>query len=163
MFKKLKLSKNIKMIVSDFDGVFTDGSIYISDDFKTSKKLNFKDIMGVSCLLKNGYKIALISGEVSAAAQFFSNKFDTIEEHLGVRIKLPVLKEIMDKNNLSPDEVIYIGDDVNDIECLNYVKYPVTVPNANFQVKKIKNINITANYGGDGAFREVADNLLSMR
>ena len=56
----LELSKEIKLIVSDFDGVFTDGSVYISEKNEVQKKLNFKDIMGVSILIKNGYKFEII-------------------------------------------------------------------------------------------------------
>lgn len=148
------------MIVSDFDGVFTDGSIFIDEDLKTSKKLSFKDIMGVSQAIKHGFKVALISGEKSTAVDYIQNKFEGLETHQGIRQKLPILKDIMAKHSLSPKEVIYIGDDVNDLECLNYVKYGVTVPNANQKVKNSKKIMITQNLGGDGAFREVVDELL---
>lgn len=160
MVKRLKFSKNIKLIVSDFDGVFTDGGIYISDSLEITKKINFKDIMGVSQALKNGFKIALISGEKSKVVDFLKNKFDQIEVYQGERIKLNALKDIVDRHKLVPEEVIYIGDDVNDIECLNYVKNPVTVPNANKKVKELKNVKITSSQGGDGAFREVIDALL---
>ena len=57
----LKLSKDIKLVASDFDGVFTDGSVYIDEDLKQVKKINFSDIMAVSLLLKAGYKFAIIS------------------------------------------------------------------------------------------------------
>lgn len=160
MSKKLKFSKNIKLIVSDFDGVFTDGGIYISDNFEITKKINFKDIMGISQALKTGFKIALISGEKSKAVDFLKNKFDQIDVYQGERIKINALKDIIDKHGLMTDEVIYIGDDVNDIECLNYVKNPVTVPNANQKVKELKKISTTLSQGGDGAFREVIDALL---
>ena len=58
----LKLSKNIKLFASDFDGVFTDGSLYLDEDLKQVKKVNFSDIMGVSRLIKAVYKVAIISG-----------------------------------------------------------------------------------------------------
>ncbi len=160
MFNKLRLPKNIKLIVSDFDGVFTDGSIYIDEDFKTTKKINFKDIMGVSQAVKNNLQIVLISGERSKAVDFLTNKFSKLEAHQGIREKFILLKEIIEQKGLTPEEVIYIGDDVNDIDCLKYVKTRITVPNANPKVKKLKGIYITKNPGGDGAFREVVDTLL---
>ena len=73
----LQLSKDIKFVVSDFDGVFTDGSVYISEKNEVQKKLNFKDIMGVSILIKNGYKFAIISGEESNILNYFKDKFNT--------------------------------------------------------------------------------------
>ena len=70
----LELSKNIKWIVSDFDGVFTDGSVYISEKNDVQKKLSFKDIMGVAMLLRNGYQFAIISGEASNILNYFKEK-----------------------------------------------------------------------------------------
>ena len=67
------------------------------------------------------------------------------------------MKEIIKKKNLTQDEYLYIGDDVNDAECLNYAKYRITVPNSIDKIKLIENIQITENNGGMGAFREVAD------
>lgn len=116
--------------------------------------------MGVSQALKNGLKLAIISGEKSKAIDFLKNKFEQIEVHQGERVKSIVMKGILDRTSLTADEVIYIGDDVNDIECLNLVKHRITVPNANSKVKKLKNIQITSSQGGDGAFREVIDALL---
>lgn len=160
---KIKLDKNIKLIVSDFDGVFTDGGIYIFDDFQTAKKLNFKDIMGISQALKNDFKLALISGEKSKAVDYLVNKFPAIDAHQGIRDKLSELKIIIEQYAVKREEVIYIGDDVNDIECLNYVDHPITVPNSNSKVKEVKNVQITDSNGGDGAFREVIDSLLQDR
>ena len=67
------------------------------------------------------------------------------------------VRKIISKYNLSQDEYLYIGDDYNDIECLNYAKYRITVPEAIKKVKEIENIMITEYNGGNGAFREVAD------
>ena len=66
----------------------------------------------------------------------------------------------MEKYNVKKEDVIYIGDDINDIECLQFVANPVTVPNAHISVKSIENISITETCGGNGAVREVADLLI---
>ena len=151
---------DIKLIVSDFDGVFTDGSIFLFDDFQTARKVSFKDIMGISQALKNNIKVVLISGEKSTAIDYLLKKFDKLQAYQNVRDKVAVLKQVIDENISDKEQVIYIGDDVNDIECLNYVGCPVTVPNANSKVKNTEGIYVTANYGGDGAFREVVDAVL---
>ena len=64
------------------------------------------------------------------------------------------------KYNLDEEEFLYIGDDINDLEALNYVKYAITVPDAVNKVKAIKGIQITTSRGGNGAFREVVDSLI---
>ena len=157
----LKLSKNIKLVASDFDGVFTDGSLYLDEDLKQVKKINFSDIMGVSILLKAGYKFAIISGETSNILNYFKNKFHIEEIHGGVRQKGIVLDEIMQKYSLTPDEVLYIGDDVNDIAAFECVTYKIAPKNANPVLKLRDDIQITENSGGYGAFREVVEDLLN--
>ncbi len=157
---KIKLPKSIKMIITDFDGIVTDNCVYINEDFTMSRKLNFKDVMGFSLLKKNGYDIAIISGERNSAIETMANKFQISEIHQGIRIKIDVLKTIVEKYNLSQDEYAYLGDDVNDLDCLNFAKYKITVPHAVDKVKSVKDIQITSNQAGNGAFREVVDCLV---
>ncbi len=152
------LPNNIKMVVSDFDGVFTDGSVYISEKNEVQKKLNFKDIMGVSILTKAGVKFGIISGERSNILDYFKDKFNIEDIYGGIRQKGEVLQNIMAKYNLSADEVIYIGDDINDIPAFELVKYRIAPKNYNPILSfKVENLIITDNFGGNGAFREVAD------
>lgn len=159
----LKLSKKIKMVVSDFDGVFTDGSIYISEKNEVQKKINFKDIMGVSILIKAGIDFGIISGEASNILDYFKDKFNIKEIHGGIRQKGIVLNEIMERYNLQRDEILYIGDDINDIPAFELTDYPVAPKIHNPIIDmKIKNIQITENSGGCGAIREIADILVCM-
>lgn len=156
----LKLPETIKMVITDFDGVVTDNCVYINDDFSMSRKLNFKDVMAFSILKKNGYKIGIISGERNSAIEILAKKFEVEEVHQNIRVKIDVLKDIIEKYNLDENEFVYIGDDVNDIECLNFAKYKITVPHAVDKVKAVAGIQVTQSVAGNGAFREVADCLV---
>ena len=159
----LQLSKKIKMVVSDFDGVFTDGSIYISEKNEVQKKLNFKDIMGVSILVKAGIDFAIISGEKSNILDYFKEKFNLKEIHGGIRQKGFVLSDIMERYGLKSDEVLYIGDDINDISAMELVDYRIAPKNVNPIVTvKVSNLQITESYGGNGAIREIADTLVNL-
>lgn len=158
----LKLSNNIKMIITDFDGIITDNNVYVHEDGTTTRKLNYKDIMGFSILKKKGYKISIISGESNSAIDFVNKKFNIDEVHTNIRNKFDVLIKIIEKYNLKEDEYLYIGDDVNDIASLKFSKFKITVPNAVQSVKNIENIQVTNNRGGDGAFREVVDCLVTL-
>lgn len=157
---KLQLPKSIKMVITDFDGIVTDNCVYINDDFTMSRKLNFKDVMGFSILKKNGFEIAIISGEKNSAIETMAKKFKIEEIHQNIRIKIDVLKNIIEKYNLSQDEYVYLGDDINDVECLNFAKFKITVPHAVGKVKAVEGIQITENEAGNGAFREVTDCLV---
>ena len=156
----IKLPNSIKMVITDFDGIVTDNCVYINDDFTMSRKLNFKDVMAFSLLKKNGYNMAIISGEKNAAIELIAKKFNIEEVHQNIRVKIEVLKAIIEKYQLSQDEYLYIGDDVNDLECLRYAKYKITVPHSPDVLKNIEDIQITKNIAGNGAFREVADCLV---
>lgn len=157
----LKIPKTIKMVISDFDGIMTDGCIYISEDLSITRKVSFKDIMAVSLLKKAGIDLALISGEKNPVMDLMAEKFDLKENHQDIRQKIDVLKSIVEKYKLKRDEFLYIGDDVNDIDCLNFCSIKITVPNSTPKVKKVDGIQVTEEFGGNGAFREVVDCLLN--
>ncbi|MBO5434444.1 HAD-IIIA family hydrolase [bacterium] len=156
----IRLPQTIKMVITDFDGVMTDNCVYISDNGDCSRKLNFKDIMRVHLLRKNGIDIAIISGEKNRAIDVLAEKFDIKEIHTNIRKKIDVLKFIVEKYSLTEEEFVYIGDDVNDLECLEFAKYRVTVPHALAKLKNVENIQVTTVAGGDGAFREVVECLI---
>ena len=159
---KLKLPKTIKYIISDFDGIMTDNCIYVDNNLNMMRKINFKDLIGISRLKKSGIDIIFISGEKNAIIDTLAKRFNLPENHQDIRVKIDVLKDIINRYNLKDDEFLYMGDDINDEECLKYAKIKVTVPNAVDRIKKIKKIQITKSSGGDGALREVANCLLNL-
>lgn len=158
----LNIPKTIKMVITDFDGIITDNCVYIDENGNCTRKLNFKDIMAFSILKKKGYKIGIISGEGNSAIELINKKFNIDEVHQNIRIKIDVIKSIIEKYKLKEDEFLYIGDDINDIDSLKYAKNRITVPNAVQSVKEIEGIQITTRQGGDGAFREVVDCLTNI-
>lgn len=159
---KLKLPKTIKYIISDFDGIMTDNCVYVDNNLNMMRKINFKDLIGISRLKKAGIEIIFISGEKNAIIDTITKRFNLPENHQDIRVKIDVLKDIINRYNLKDDEFLYMGDDINDEECLKYAKIKVTVPNAVDRIKKIKKIQITKSSGGDGALREVANCLLNL-
>lgn len=156
----LNLPNTIKFVISDFDGIITDNCVFIDNDLKMSRKINFKDVMAVFMMKRANIETIFVSGEKNAIIDLFTEKFQLKENHQDIRKKINVLKDILERYNLSQEEYLYIGDDVNDRECLEYAKYKVTVPNAVDAIKNISGIQITQTVGGSGALREVADCLL---
>ena len=146
------------MVVSDFDGVFTDGGVYISEKKEITKKLNYKDLMGVYLLLKNNFKFGIISGEANEILEYFKDYYKIKDVYGGIHQKDIVLEKIMKKYNLKSNEVLYIGDDVNDICAMELVEYRIAPSNYNPILKfKVENLQITECSGGCGAIREVCD------
>ena len=117
-------------------------------------------IMGVYLLIAKGIDFGIISGEKSNILNYFKDNFNLSEIHGGIRQKGIVLKEIMERKNLNSNEVLYIGDDINDIAAFELVKYRIAPKNLNPVLKfKVDNLQITDSFGGDGAIREIADSL----
>ena len=156
----LNLPDTIKFVITDFDGIVTDNCVYIDSKGEMTRKLNFKDVMAFSILRKNGYHIGIVSGEKNSAIEIIAKKFKVEEVHQDIRIKIDVIKSIVERYKLNEDEFVYIGDDINDLETLKFAKYAITVPDAVNQVKAIEGIQITTAQGGNGAFREVVDCLV---
>lgn len=152
-----KLNKDgIKLIISDFDGIFTDGSVLVFDDGKTAKRLDYADIMGIAVAYKKGYEVIIISGENSPAIDFLLSKFPPLEAHQNIRNKKELVEKILSERSLTFENVLYLGDDINDIDCLCSAKIKYTVENANYKVKEL-NIPVLKHKGGFGAFREAVD------
>ena len=156
----LNLGKNIKMIISDFDGVFTDGGLYVDSNGNLSKKVNFSDVMGIFLLLKSGRELAIISGDKAPVIDYLQKRFGIKEVYQDIRNKKEVVTDIMKRYNLKEDEIVYLGDDVNDIDSMQMFNYVVVPQNANFKVKELKHLQILEKNGGDGFFREVVDNII---
>ena len=151
------LPKTIKFVITDFDGIVTDNCVYIDQNGEMTRKLNFKDVMAFSILRKNGFRIGIVSGEKNSAIELIAKKFNVEEVHQGIRVKIDVIKSIVERYNLKEDEFIYVGDDINDLESLKFAKYAITVPDAVKAVKEIEGIQVTTARGGEGAFREIVD------
>ena len=87
MKPNLNLGSSIKLIATDFDGVLSDGALYVDDNLVTSKKMSYKDLMGIFQAVKNGINVAIISGETSQAVEYLKRKCPTIDVYQDVRIK----------------------------------------------------------------------------
>ena len=145
--------KKIKMIISDIDGVWTDGTFYKGTDGQEFKKFNINDGVGVAMAKSAGYKIALISGRYSPATEHRAKELRIEDVYNGGLNKIHAYEELKIKYNMIDSEIAYIGDDLIDIPVMEKVGAPIAVANAVKNVKKIS-IHITKTAGGYGAFRE---------
>ena len=141
------------MIISDIDGVWTDGSFYIGTDGQEFKKFNVNDGVGVAMAKAAGYKIALISGRYSPATEYRAKELNIEDVYNGGLNKITAYEELKRKYNLIDSEIAYVGDDLIDIPVMEKVGIPIAVVNAIMNVKEIS-IYITKTAGGYGAFRE---------
>ena len=152
--------KNIKLLISDVDGVWTDGSFYKGSDGFEFKKFSVHDGVGVAMARAAELKVALISGRYSDATKFRAEELNIKDVYNGGLNKITAYEELKKKYHLEDFEIAYVGDDLIDIPVMNIVGFPIAVSNA---IKEVKDISVytTETCGGEGAFREAVDWIIS--
>tara|TARA_B100002051_G_scaffold70361_1_gene66762 strand:+ start:806 stop:1336 length:531 start_codon:yes stop_codon:yes gene_type:complete len=148
--------KKIKMLISDVDGVWTDGSFYKGPDSFELKKFSVFDGVGMAMARTADLKIALISGRFSPATESRAKELKIKDVYNGTLNKIPAYEELKKKYELDDSSIAYLGDDWIDIPVMNRVAVPIAVENASLEVKNIA-IHITKTSGGNGAFREAVE------
>lgn len=152
--------REIKMLISDVDGVWTDGSFYKGTDNIELKKFSVFDGVGVAMARAAKIKIALISGRFSSATEHRAKELGIEDVYNGTLNKLPVYEKLKLKYELDDSNIAYIGDDLIDIPVMEVVALPIAVANATLDVKKIA-AHVTELSGGEGAFREAISWIIS--
>lgn len=154
-----KLS-NIKLLIADVDGVLTDGGVYYDASGEALKRFHVRDGLGVGLLQKSGVKVALLSGRDSSSLRKRISDLDVGLYQLGVKDKYAACLEIMKKAGCSSEETAYIGDDSIDLPAFLACGISYAVADAPSYIKN-RATGVLSLPGGYGAFRELADILLS--
>ena len=153
-----KKCKKIKLIITDVDGVLTDGGIYYSEKGVEQRKFNTKD--GVCAFLRNhGIKTVFLTSENSKFAKVRGKKVKADAVYINVPSKEKKLPDICKKFNLTPNQIAYIGDDVNDLEIMKKIGLSACPYDAVSDIKQ-KSDFICSLKGGEGVFREFSDLIL---
>lgn len=152
--------REIRLAAFDVDGVFTDGRLYISNDLVESKAFCTLDGYGVRCLLRQGIAVAVISGRQSPATAMRMQELGVRHVYLGCKNKVAALDELLAELSLRPQQCLYAGDDLPDLDLLRKVGVSVAVANAHPDIKAACDLTTTLG-GGRGAVREICDMLLA--
>jgi len=149
----------IKLIITDVDGVLTDGRLIVGDSGEELKVFHVRDGLGITLALSAGIKVAFLSGRYSQAVANRAKDLRVEDVYQGVANKLAAYESLLKKYSLRDKEVCYIGDDLSDIPPLKTAGASYAVADAAEEVKKAAK-RVTKNRGGKGAVREVIDSLL---
>jgi len=154
-----KKFKKIKFLVLDFDGVLTDNRVLVFEDGKEAVFCNRSDGFGIEMLQKAGIEVIVISKEKNGVVLERCKKLG-IECQSGIENKIDIFLKEVSKRGLEKEEVCFMGNDINDIECIKVAGIGVAVADAYPSVLKAAR-HITKNLGGSGAVREIADIILN--
>ena len=145
-----------KLILTDIDGVWTDGGMYYDDGNVELKKFNTYDSAGVLFAHNLHIPVGIITGENTQIVQRRADKLKVDYCYLGVKDKLSVVKNLCKELSITLAQVAYIGDDLNDMDVLSKVGFagvPVSAPE---YVKQLANVPLSKK-GGEGVFREFVE------
>ena len=148
--------KKIKLVITDVDGVLTDGGMYYTKDGDIMKRFHARDGMGVTLLRNAGIPTIVLTKEKTEMVKKWSKKMKIQKLYDGIVNKELELSKICKNNKVNSNEIAYIGDDVNDLEIMKQVGFSATPNDGNSVIKEIADYVCETN-GGNGAFREIGD------
>lgn len=152
----LQKAANIKCAIFDVDGVLTDGRLYFSDAGETLKVMHVHDGLGLKLLQKSGVEVAIISSRRSTIVANRLKELGINHVYQGQENKQLPFQELLQKLQISPEQVAYVGDDLPDLPILQQVGLGICVANAHPFVKQFASWQTEAT-GGNGAVREICE------
>lgn len=152
----------VKALVFDVDGVFTDGGIIITPDGDFIRKYGAKDGFAVSYALKKGYHVGIITGGRGKCLEMRFKMLGIEHLYMNCFEKLKSLKDFIEKTGLKPDEILFMGDDIPDVEPMMHVGVPVCPADS---VPEVINVSryVSQFKGGEGCVRDIVEQVMRAR
>ena len=153
---------DVKVVITDVDGVLTDGGMFYSTNGEMLKKFNTRDGMGVEILRNNNIPVIIMTREKSKIVISRAKKLLISDVNVGIKKKETLLPKICKKYQINKENIAYIGDDINDLEILKQVGFSAS-PSDGITIIKKESDYICKAKGGEGVLREVADLIISYK
>lgn len=155
------LPETVELIICDFDGVITDNRVWVNQDGTESVAAYRSDSLRVKELRSTGIEVMILSSEMNRVVAARAKKMGVEAIHgVGIREKGMVMREVLQQKKIDPQNVIYVGNDLNDLPCFEIAGWSVAVADAYPEVLRAADF-VLSKAGGHGAFRELCDLLLS--
>lgn len=151
--------KDIKLLVTDVDGVLTDGRLFFDANGECSKFFHVHDGHGLKELIRHGLHVAVISARSDRSTEHRLNQLKIPHIFLGAKDKLVTLKILCQDLNINLHQTAYMGDDLADLACMQEAGFAIAPANAVKEIKQAADF-ITTLEGGHGAVREICDLIL---
>ena len=149
-------ARKIEFILSDVDGVLTNGEIIYNNEGIEAKRFHARDGFGIKLWNRAGFRFGILTARVSHIVKVRAAELDIDPVRQGFEDKLPTAKEMIAEIGLQPDQVCYIGDDLPDLPVMRHVGLGVAVADGAVDVRAGADL-VTKAEGGAGAVREVIE------
>ena len=150
---------NVKAFIFDVDGVFTDSQLYLQTDGSLMRSMNAKDGYAVKYAIKQGYIVGIITGGVDESLRTRFRSLNVTDIYLGSYNKREDFDDFIYKYDISPENILYMGDDVPDLEIMGIVGIPTCPADAIEEIKSISKY-ISDKKGGEGCVRDVVEQVM---
>lgn len=159
--RRRRLPADVGLLVLDFDGVMTDDRVWVSADGTEWVAAHRGDGLGIEMVREHGVEVVVLSRETNPVVAARCRKLNVAYEH-GLRDKAPVLERMLADRRLDRASVVYVGNDINDLECMRLVGCSVAVADAHPAVLAEADL-VLSRPGGFGAVREVCDQIIESK
>jgi 3-deoxy-D-manno-octulosonate 8-phosphate phosphatase (KDO 8-P phosphatase) len=153
--------KKIKAFVFDVDGVLSKDVIPLHPNGEPMRTANTKDGYALQLAVKKGYEVAIITGGYTDSVRIRYEGLGIKHIYMKCAIKTEAFADFLGKTGLSPEEIIYVGDDIPDYEVMNLVGLPVAPADAVPEIKQIAKY-ISSRNGGEGVARDVIEQTMKV-
>jgi 3-deoxy-D-manno-octulosonate 8-phosphate phosphatase (KDO 8-P phosphatase) len=158
----LEKLKYIKAILLDVDGVLTNGNLLLTESGEQLRQFNIKDGYALQLAVKRGIKIAALSGARSKGVEHRLRGLGIQDVFLGLDSKIEVYQNYLAQNNLASEEVLFVGDDIPDLQVMRLVGLAVCPADAVEEIKAISHY-ISPKNGGEGCVRDIVEKVLKIQ
>jgi 3-deoxy-D-manno-octulosonate 8-phosphate phosphatase (KDO 8-P phosphatase) len=154
--------KEITTFIFDVDGVLTDGSVFVTENGEQSRAFNIKDGYALQLAVKCGYNVCVVSGSRSKSALYRLNSLGVKDVYMGIHTKIEKVKIYLEEKSISPENVLYMGDDIPEMEVMKMVGLPVCPADAVEEIKAVS-MYVSPIAGGRGCARDVIEKVLKIQ
>jgi len=152
----------IRAFVLDMDGVLTDGNVLVTEDGTMLRRMNIRDGYALQLAKKNGYDVVVISGSTSDGVKVRLSRLGITDVFMGVHNKVEVLQQFLSEHNLKAEQVMYMGDDIPDLDVMQMAGVAACPADAVPDIIKISQY-ISDKNGGEGCVRDIIEKTLKLQ
>lgn len=157
----LELFSGITTFIFDVDGVLTDGTLYVFDSGEQVRRMNIKDGYALQLAVKKGYRVAIFSGGLSPAVTSRLARLGITDVYMNIKDKRVAIQEYLDKHTSDWQNLLFMGDDIPDLEVMKQAALPCAPSDAVPEVKELAKY-ISTFPGGMGCVRDVIEKVLKL-
>lgn len=157
-----EIMNDITTFIFDVDGVLTDSSVHITPTGEMLRIMNIRDGFAMKAAIESGYHVCIISGGSNEGVRIRLQNLGITDIYLGTPNKVETFKEYCNIYNITPKQVLYMGDDIPDYHVMQLVGLPTCPQDSSPEIKAISNY-ISHKNGGKGAVRDVIEQVMKVQ